>query len=295
MLMNASDTAESATPTRAPWRTKSPDVTTSCQIDFRLSNLSNAEILRLNTYDFMAHVGKRVINPGGRSGREIILGQLPLTQNATVLEIGCGTGETACFIARRHGSRVTAVDISPAMVDGALRRVRAQRLDDRVDCRLADVLTLPFADGSFDFVICQAVLMFVDKTAALREIRRVLRPGGVFVGLEFSWRREPTPDVQTTTYAICGCRTLEFFAAHKWGETLAGAGLARCDAREREFNMLSVVGFLRDEGLRNTIKIVFRLVRRVARMRRMAQIWSHFARHRAYFSYTTLYAEKAGP
>ena len=53
MLLNARDTAESATPTRAPWRTKNADAITTCQTDFRLSNLSNAEIMRLNTYDFM--------------------------------------------------------------------------------------------------------------------------------------------------------------------------------------------------------------------------------------------------
>lgn len=267
----------------------------ACNIDFSADNLSAADILALNTYDFMAHLGKTVINPGGRAGRDEILASLSPPAGAHVLEIGCGTGETACFVARRYHCTVAAVDVSPAMIAGAKARALAQGLEHRVDCRVADVLALPFPDNSFDYVVCQAVLMFVDKGAALREIQRVLRPGGVFAGLEFSWKRAPTDEVRSTTYAICGCRTLEFHAAPVWGATLAHAGLTQCEARERRFNMLSIAGFLRDEGVVNTLKILARLCVSAARLRRMAQIWQHFSRHRAYFSYTVLRAQKQPP
>ena len=268
-------------------------LSSACYIDFRARNLSDADILALNTYDFMAHIGKAVINPGGRSGRDEILDSLKLPAGARVLEIGCGTGETACFIAQRYACDVVAIDVSSAMVEGANDRIYAQGLQDRIQCRVADVMKLPFDDNSFDYVICQAVLMFVDKAAALREIQRVLRPGGTFAGLEFSWKREPIPAVRATTYAICGCRTLEFYATREWRTILTQGGFAQCEARERRFNMLSSVGFVRDEGIGNSLKIAARLVGRKARLQRMAQIWRHFSRHRAYFSYTVLRAEKA--
>lgn len=265
--------------------------TLACAVDFR-ADLSDNDILALNTYDFLAHIGKAVINPGGRTGRDEILQRLALPRGARVLEIGCGTGETACFIARRYGCRVVAVDVSTAMIDGARARVAAQGLQHQVECRVADVVALPFADDCFDYVVCQAVLMFVDKPAALREIGRVLRPGGTFAGLEFSWKHEPSPEVRATTYAICGCRTLEFFHAHAWQAVLAQAGFTQCEVRERRFDMLSITGFVRDEGWRNTFRVVACLLQRNARLRRMAQIWRHFSRHRAYFSYAVLCAAK---
>jgi ubiquinone/menaquinone biosynthesis C-methylase UbiE len=97
-----------------------------------------------------------------------------------VLEIACGTGLVtfpAASAVGRHGS-VVATDLSDAMVayvaDEAVRRklqhVRALRMD-------AETLTFP--DGSFDVVLCALGLMYVpDPVAALREMHRVLRPGG---------------------------------------------------------------------------------------------------------------------
>lgn len=254
--------------------------------------LSNPEILALNTYDFMAHLGKSVINPGGLGGRDQVLETLNPRRDARILEIGCGTGHAACHIARRYHSRVTAMDVSPAMIKAATQRVHSEGLQDRVNCELADVTRMPFADGSFDYVISQAVLMFVDKPRALAEIRRVLRHGGGFAGLEFSWKCEPTEDVRRTTYQICGCRTLEFHSAREWGQQLRHARFERVKSCEQPFTMLSVPGFLRDEGALNSLRIMRRLLARRANLRRMGEIWMHFARHSDYFSYAVLSANR---
>ena len=252
--------------------------------------LSDGEILALNTYDFMAHLGKSVINPGGLKGRDHILEALSPRRGARILEIGCGTGHAACHIARRYQSHVTAMDVSPAMIKSAASHVQREGLQGRVQCELADVTRMPFPNGSFDYVISQAVLMFVDKAQALAEIRRVLRRGGAFAGLEFSWQSPPPEDVRQTTYQICGCRTLEFHSAREWGQKLRHAGFDRVKSREQPFTMLSVPGFVRDEGALNTLRIMRRLLARRANLRRMREIWMHFARHSDYFSYTVLSA-----
>ena len=91
-----------------------------------------------------------------------------------VLEVGCGWGELAEWIARETAAEVVAVDLSPRMVELALER--------GVDARLADVQLLPFADGEFDCVVAAWMLYHVpDLDRALSEIVRVLRPGGRFV------------------------------------------------------------------------------------------------------------------
>ncbi|MHB8697697.1 MAG: class I SAM-dependent methyltransferase [Sulfuricaulis sp.] len=151
---------------------------------------------------------------------------------------------------------------------------------------------LPFNDGTFDHVICQAVLMFVDKRRALAEIQRVLRPGGRFAGLEFSWKSEPPEAVRQTTYQICGCRALEFHSAQEWGQTLRHGGLDRVESKEQPFTMLSVPGFVRDEGFSNSLRIFSRLMQRRANIQRMSEIWRHFSRHANYFSYTVLSATR---
>jgi len=90
-----------------------------------------------------------------------------------VLEVGCGWGELAAWIARDTGADVIATDLSPRMVELA----RGKGLDARV----ADVQALPFADGSFDVVIAAWMLYHVpDLDRGLAEIARVLRAGGAF-------------------------------------------------------------------------------------------------------------------
>ena len=92
----------------------------------------------------------------------------------TVLDVACGTGVVAAAAAERVGpsGAVTGVDINPGMIAVAART-------QGVRWAQADSARLPFPDGGFDRVLCQAGLQFVpDRLGALREMRRVLRPGG---------------------------------------------------------------------------------------------------------------------
>ena len=92
-----------------------------------------------------------------------------------VLDVGCGTGVVARAARPRVGatSTVTGIDVNAGML-----RV-AQRVDPAVSWREGGAEALPFDDGSFDRVVCQFALMFLaDRAAALREMARVLAPGG---------------------------------------------------------------------------------------------------------------------
>jgi len=94
-----------------------------------------------------------------------------------VLEVASGTGRVTRHLAARPGELV-ATDLNEAM----LVRARGVVTDPRIEWRVADMQALPFADGSFDAVVCQFGLMFVpDQLLALREMRRVVRPGGVVI------------------------------------------------------------------------------------------------------------------
>lgn len=112
-----------------------------------------------------------------------------------VLEVGVGTGKNIAFY--RPGTRVTAVDVSPKMLERAERRLEAerqmaagQRLEAApppADVRLllADAQAMPFPDDSFDTVVDTFVFCSVpDPVAGLREMARVCRPDGRVIMLE---------------------------------------------------------------------------------------------------------------
>ena len=109
-----------------------------------------------------------------------------------VLDIACGTGDFAITIAQRRHCGVVGVDISEGMLAQMRKKVEAAHLDKRVSCELGDCADLRFRDSYFDNVtVAFGVRNFEDREACLKEILRVLRPGGIFVMLELgvpSWR-----------------------------------------------------------------------------------------------------------
>lgn len=96
-----------------------------------------------------------------------------------LLETAAGTGVvTRCLREALPKARITATDLNAAMLDVA----RAKFRGDSVAFETADACALPFADKSFDALICQFGLMFYpDQDAAHREARRVLRAGGRYL------------------------------------------------------------------------------------------------------------------
>ncbi|MSP16345.1 MAG: class I SAM-dependent methyltransferase [Myxococcales bacterium] len=95
-----------------------------------------------------------------------------------ILDVGCGAGRHAIFLAS-EGYRVVALDYSARGVDETARRAGAAGLT--IETCVAEADTLPYADGSFDGVVCYGVLCYLPwerKAQAIRELHRVLVPGG---------------------------------------------------------------------------------------------------------------------
>jgi SAM-dependent methyltransferase len=119
--------------------------------------------------------------------------RLPLAAARAVLDVGCGTGAEVRALLRRPGftGRLVAVDQSPGLIETARRLASEEGLEERVDYRLGDAHRLDLPDGAFDVAIAHTLLSHVaDPTAALREMARVVRPGGavaVFDGDFASW------------------------------------------------------------------------------------------------------------
>jgi len=160
------------------------------------------------------------LHPGGLDTTRGLAEACGIGPGTRVLDVASGTGETACFLATELGARVTGVDYSQEMVGRA--RAKADALDAEVAFERADAGELPFDDASFDAVICECTLCLLDKRRVLREMGRVVRPGGVVGMHDLCWHEGASPRSKRALAEIEGeePETLE-----GWRELFESVGL----------------------------------------------------------------------
>lgn len=123
-----------------------------------------------------------------RSFRERALGLAHLSAGESVLDIGCGTGTLAVVAKRQVGQagRVCGIDASPEMIARASKKAR--KTGEEVDFRNALVESMPFPDGQFDVVLSTLMLHHLPgklRNQCAAEVRRVLKPGGRLLAIDF--------------------------------------------------------------------------------------------------------------
>jgi demethylmenaquinone methyltransferase/2-methoxy-6-polyprenyl-1,4-benzoquinol methylase len=108
------------------------------------------------------------------------------SRGTRALDLATGTGDIAFAVANR-GARVVGLDLTARMIELAIAKVRQDRQEAHPAFIIGDMLALPFPDASFDLVTTGYGLRNVpDLTASIDEIRRVLRPGGRLLSLDFN-------------------------------------------------------------------------------------------------------------
>lgn len=135
----------------------------------------------------------------------VFLDHVPLEQGQRVLDVACGTGIVARYAAPVVGEtgEILGIDLNPAMLDVA--RQKAPATGPRMAWQQGDAAALPCPDEAFDVVLCQQGLQFFpDKVGALREMHRVLVPGGL--AAICVWR--------TVEHSPCNMASAEALARH---------------------------------------------------------------------------------
>lgn len=128
-------------------------------------------------WDTLAPRFDQYITPRNLSFGDQVLQRVDLRPGVRFLDVACGTGAFAVPAGRR-GADVTAVDLSPAMIDQLTRRARAAGLEN-INGRVMDGLALEFADDTFDVTASlNGISLFPDLDRGLREAVRVTKPGG---------------------------------------------------------------------------------------------------------------------
>ena len=149
----------------------------------------------MSYFELQAYIGTTK-HMGGMETSKQLIELCHIGANTTVLEVGCGAGATACYLAKRVGCRVVGVDLREGMVALAKDRARREGVEDRVEFRVADAQDLPFDDDLFDVVLSESVATFIeDKPTVVSEYVRVTQPGG-YVGLnEEVWLKPPPEEL----------------------------------------------------------------------------------------------------
>lgn len=196
---------------------------------------------------------------GGLSTTKELLGLCGVAETTYVLEVGCGVGATARYMAQKLGCRMMGVDIRPSMIERAQERAARAKVQDRVEFKVADATDLPFDDASFDVVLVESVTTFIeDKAAAIHEYARVLKPGGC-VGLnEEIWHQTPVPPEIVEYTAHTWDVQTEILTLEGWVELMETSGLTVTTASARMYGPLTDFSELARYGCRDFLTMLWR-------------------------------------
>lgn len=158
-----------------------------------------------------------VLNRGNRTINARAVERLELTGKENVLEIGFGGGVALAQIRERTEGFVAGIEISDSMLAHGRRRFSKDIKDGRLELEKAGVSDIPYDNGRFDRVLTvQTIYFWPDPAAGLREIHRVLGPGGRLV-----LAAAPREEMEKRSFTRHGFRK---FGEEELGELLRGAG-----------------------------------------------------------------------
>ncbi|HRG51939.1 MAG TPA: bifunctional demethylmenaquinone methyltransferase/2-methoxy-6-polyprenyl-1,4-benzoquinol methylase UbiE [Bacteroidia bacterium] len=147
----------------------------------QVANMFNAIAHR---YDFLNQLLSLGIHKGWRK-KSIQL--LQSKQPKTILDIATGTADFAIEAMRLNPEKVTGVDISSGMLELGRKKIEKLGLQTKIELKLADSENLPFEDNTFDAItVGFGVRNFENLEKGIRDMHRVLKPGGKMIILEFS-------------------------------------------------------------------------------------------------------------
>ncbi len=118
---------------------------------------------------------------GGREATEHFFGQIKVSKQDHMLDIGCGLGGTSRYIANKYKNKITGIDLTQEYIDTGNTICSWLNLNNQVSLQQGSALSMPFEEGTFDVGFMMHVAMNIeDKDKLFKEIFRVLRPGSTF-------------------------------------------------------------------------------------------------------------------
>lgn len=169
--------------------------------------------------------GEGFLSPGGAAEVGRTVAGVDLT-GKSVLDIGCGAGGIDVTLVRDHGAGyVTGIDVEDTVLTRARAVVAAAGLSKRIGCLKVAPGPLPFPPDTFDIVFSKDSIVHIpDKGALLREVARVLRPGGWFVASDWLIGHDGPPSPAMAAYIAAEGLDFGMASPGRYREAMAAAG-----------------------------------------------------------------------
>lgn len=183
---------------------------------------------KLNYTDMLAYLGISSAHPGGSTLTKNLLATEKISSEMTVLDIGCGTGQTAAFLAKKYRCDVTAVDAHSIMVEKA--RKRFEREKTAINVLEGNAEKLALADETFDFIFAESVIVFTDPAFSLPEFKRILKQGGRLITIEMVADVSLSPTEKKEIQKVYGMKNV--FSIAEWKTHFLNAGFSAVTIEE---------------------------------------------------------------
>ena len=135
---------------------------------------------------------------GGLAATDALARHAKINESTHVLDLCCGLGGPARYLAYHHGCRVTGVDMNTDRLAGAVRLTERTKLQDRVVFHHANALQTGLADETFDVIVSQEAFCHIpDKKTLIAECVRLLKPGGCIVYTDILARNSMTNEIRS--------------------------------------------------------------------------------------------------
>lgn len=259
-------------------------------------SVENKRVEDMNYFELLAWLGIGSSHPGGFPATKQNLDSIEIKPEDYVLDAGCGSGLTACHLAKTRGCKIMGVDISPQMVEKAAQRAEKEGVSQLVEFRVADVTHMPFPENSFNWVLAESITVFLDKIKVYQEFYRVLKPEGWVADLEMALLRELPPQLKHQLGECFGESTnpLPF---EQWCQAITQAGFQ--DVEIKNPQPLKSSGNLIVNDLKQDWLLVKDLAQKVSKqpglLPRLQKNATFIKKNRNYFGFGLIYGRKPTP
>ncbi|MCO1602110.1 class I SAM-dependent methyltransferase [Desulfosporosinus nitroreducens] len=208
--------------------------------------------------DCLASFGVGGAHPGGLQLTKGILSREFIDQEKSILDVGCGTGQTSAYIAEKYRCSVTALDKNNTMLKKAKQRFLSLHLP--INVMYGSGENLPFNDGLFDFILSESVTSFTDVSLTIQEFKRVLKPNGVLLAIEMVLEDSFSEEELKTIVEFYGISQL--LTESEWYNLFQKAGFKQISVEKfkqqfDENNIDNVNDFLLSENIDDKLLEIF--------------------------------------
>ncbi|MCM3316085.1 methyltransferase domain-containing protein [Rummeliibacillus stabekisii] len=190
----------------------------------------------MNEYiDLLAYFGIGSAHPGGASLTRSIFEKVSINQDDLVLDIGCGTGQTAQYLAKQFKCSVTAIDHHPLMVEKAKRRFAKENLPVQVIIGNAEKLDIE--SQTFNFILSESVISFTHAKETIKELARVLKEKGQLLLIEMAAEASIPKSMKEEVQRLYGIH--DIYTGEEWRSILEEAGFATIEEIQTHSSLIS--------------------------------------------------------